>query len=53
MQVVLPLLLVLFLLVVLQPVDLHCLGGLGFPHISGDVWQSHGNHLLRQSMCFL
>lgn len=42
MQTVLPLLLVLLLLAVFQPVDLHGLGGPGLPHISRAVGQSHG-----------
>lgn len=42
MQAVLPLLLVLLLLAVFQPVDLHGLGGPGLPHISRAVGQSHG-----------
>lgn len=42
MQAVLPLLLLLFLLAVLQPVHLHGLGGPGLPHTSRAVRQSHG-----------
>lgn len=42
MQAVLPLLLLLLLLAAFQSVDLHGLGGLGVPHISRAVGQSHG-----------
>lgn len=41
-QAVLPLLLLLLLLAVFQPVDLHGLAGLGLPCISRAVRQSHG-----------
>lgn len=42
MQAVLPLLLLLLLLAAFHPVDLHGLRGLGLPHISSAVGQSHG-----------
>lgn len=41
-QAVLPLLPLLLLLAAFHPVDLHGLGGLGLPHISRAVGQSHG-----------
>lgn len=50
MKAVLPLLFLLLLLPVLQPVDLHGLGGLGLPSTSRTVRQSHGckhNNLLK------
>lgn len=51
MQAVLPLLLLLLLLAVFQPVDLHGLARLGLPCISQAVRQRHGcrdNHLPSQ-----
>lgn len=56
MQTVLPLLLLLLLLAVFQPVDLHYLGGLGLPTMSRAVGQSHGcesDDLPSQGACLL